>query len=313
MAKTKFCAGVSEISDSYMGFIVDAWGTLHDGETLFAGVADCLKELKERKKTILIVTNAAGRAETHKDKLRAMGLGPSLYHAIVTPDEVIWQGLSAQKDGVFENIGRKAFVFSRGGDVSLLDGTGIEIEDDIERADFVLILGMDYPRKSLPDYEPLIRKAIQRRLKAVCPFPDSLATMGGGMNLLTGPTLLARRFEDSGGIVHYMGKPHQLIYKHCVEILRKKDIYPAQTVALGDTMSHDIIGGAGAGMDTCLFKSGLHAANFGHCTNLYEVNAAMKNLIAVFNNVMPTYLIDEFRWGKTLPDRKHKKRKQPVS
>ena len=43
-----------------------------------------------------------------------------------------------------------------------------------------------------------------------------------------------------------------------------------------------------------------------------EMNNALKNLIAVYNNVMPTYLAPELRWGKSLPDRKHKKRKQPA-
>lgn len=313
MAKTKFCAGVSEISDGYMGFIIDAYGVLHDGEEAFGGVIDALKELKERKKTILILTNAPGRADTHREQLKSMGITPSLYTAIVTPAQVIFEGLSSQKGDVFEKIGKRVFLFNRMGDVSLVEGSGVEVVTDIDLADFVLISGMDYPRKTLLDYEPLIRRAIQRRLKAICPYPDSVAMMTGGMNLLMGPTLLARRFQDSGGIVHYIGKPHPSIFRHCIETLRKKDIYPAQTVMLGDTMAHDIIGGNAAGMDTCLFKSGLHAPNFAHCTNLYEVNATVKNLIAVHNNVMPTYLIDELRWGVALPDRKHKKRKQPVS
>jgi len=28
---TKFCQGISDISDSYAGFIIDQWGVLHDG------------------------------------------------------------------------------------------------------------------------------------------------------------------------------------------------------------------------------------------------------------------------------------------
>lgn len=67
------------------------------------------------------------------------------------------------------------------------------------------------------------------------------------------------------------------------------------------------------GIDTCLVKTGLHAANFAHCQTPKEVNNALKNLMAVYNNVMPNYLTDELRWGKALPDRKHKKRKQPSS
>jgi ribonucleotide monophosphatase NagD (HAD superfamily) len=74
-----------------------------------------------------------------------------------------------------------------------------------------------------------------------------------------------------------------------------------------------VIGANAAGIDTCLFRSGLHAANFAHCKGPKEMNNALRNLIAVYNNVMPTYLAAELRWGKALPDRKHKKRKQPSS
>ncbi len=310
MAKTKFCEGISDISDSYMGFIIDQWGVLHDGEELFPGVVDCLKELKERQKTILILSNSNERAEQNKIKLKKMGLGPSLYTQIVTPAEVIWQGLHDPKQDIFNNVGKRCYVFGRPGQEALLEGTGVEQVQDIGEADFVLVLGMDYPRKTLQDYEPIIRKAIQRRLKAICLNPDSLSMIGTG--LLTGPLLIARRYEDSGGIVYHVGKPHRLIFNQCIQILQKKDIYPAQTVMLCDTMAHDIIGANAAGIDTCLFRSGLHAANFAHCQSLKETNNALKNLVAVYNNVMPTYLANELRWGKTLPDRKHKKRKQPA-
>lgn len=309
MAKTKFCEGVSDISDSYMGFIIDQWGVLHDGEDLFPGAVDCLKELKERKKTIIILSNSEGNAEENKAKLKKMGLGPSLYNCIITPTEVIQDGFKNRKEGLFAGLGDRVYVFGRRGQEEILKDTGVEVVDDIDQANSVLILGMDYPRKMMQDYDPLIRKAIQKRLKAFCLNPDSLAMIGTG--LLTGPLLLARRYEDSGGIVNYVGKPHKMIFNHCIQYLQKKDIYPAQTVMLGDTMAHDVIGAHAAGIDTCLFRSGLHAANFAHCKTPKEVNNALKNLIAVYNNVMPTYLASELTWGKSLPDRKHKKRKQP--
>ncbi|HPD83188.1 MAG: TIGR01459 family HAD-type hydrolase [Alphaproteobacteria bacterium] len=311
MAKTKFCAGISDISDSYMGCIIDDWGVLHDGEDAFPGTVDCLKELKERKKHIIILTNDRKTAEEKKAQLKKMGIGPSLYHQIVTPMEVIREGLTTQKGGVFEKIGKTAYVITRRNDLSMLEGLDIETTDDIERADFLLMLGMDYPMKTLESYAPVIRRSIQRRLKAICADQDSKGLIG--TNFLMGPGLLARYYEDAGGIVHHMGKPYSAIFKYCVELLRAKEIYPSHTVMLGDTMAHDVLGANALGIDTCLFKSGLHAANFMHCSTLKEVDNTLKNLIIQYNNVMPTYLVDEMRWGNALPDRKHKKRKQPVS
>lgn len=309
MAKTKFCAGLSDLSDSYMGILIDDWGVLHDGEDAFPGAVDCLKEFKERHKTVIILCNDRKRADEKKAELKKMGIGPSLYHRIVTPVEVIRNGLEEQS-GVFGDLGDRAYVISRRGDADILDGLDVEAVDDIERADFVLLMGMDYPMKTLETYDPVIRRAIQRRLKAVSANQNSKGLIG--TNFLTGPGLLARRYEDAGGIVHYVGKPHSLIFRHCIELLQEKEVYPSHTIMLGDTMAHDIIGAQGAGIDACLFKSGLHAANFMHCTTLKEVDNTLKNLIIQYNNVMPKFLVDEMQWGHALPDRKHKKRKQPA-
>lgn len=309
MAKTKFCAGLSDISDSYMGCIIDGWGVLHDGEDAFDGAVDALKELNKRKKHIIILTNEATRAPDYKAKLKKMGIGPSLYNEIVTPYEVIAQGLETQKGGIFENIGKRCYVIGRSGQEAFLEETGVEFVEDIEDAQFILILGMDYPRRTLDYYEPVIRRAIQLRLKAICAAPDSQSLIG--TNFLTGPTLVSRRYQDAGGIVHNIGKPYPAIFKHCIELLRAQDIYPAHTVMMGDTMAHDILGADALDIDTCLFKSGLHAANFMHCQTPKEVDNTLKNLIQQYNNVMPLYLVDEMYWGNALPDRKHKKRKQP--
>ncbi len=308
--KTKFCAGVSDFSDSYMGILIDDWGVLHDGEDAFPSAVDTLKELKERHKTIIILCNDRMRADEKKAQLKSMGIGPSLYHTIVTPYDLIQNGLREQKDGLFKKIGEKAFVITRRGDLSILNDTGVEAVEDIEQADFILLLGMDYPMKTLEHYDPIIRRSIQRRLKAICCNQDSKSLIGN--NFLTGPGLLARRYQDAGGIVNYIGKPHPPIFRHCIELLQQKDIYPSHTIMLGDTMAHDVLGAAAAGIDSCLFKSGLHAANFMHCKTLKEIDNTLKNLIIQYNNVMPKFLVDEIRWGEALPDRKHKKRKQPV-
>ena len=310
MAKTKFCAGLSDFSDSYMGILIDDWGVLHDGEDAFPGAVDCLKEFKERHKTVIILCNDRMRADEKKAQLKKMGIGPSLYHSIVTPTEYIRDGLQEQNKAPFKGLGRTAYVITRRGDLSMLDDIDIEVTDDIERADFLLLLGMDYPMKTLEHYDPVIRRAIQRRLKAVCAEQDSKGLIG--TNFLIGPGLLARRYEDAGGIVYHIGKPYPIIFKHCIELLQQQEVYPAHTIMLGDTMAHDVLGAHASDIDTCLFKSGLHAANFMHCTTLKEVDNTLKNLIIQYNNVMPKYLVDEMTWGNALPDRKHKKRKQPA-
>jgi len=308
MGKTKFCQGISDISDSYSAFIIDQWGVIHNGEKLYEGVLDCLEQLKSRNKHVIILSNSGKRAEENTERMRKLGVGPDLYNEIVTSGELTWKGLETQSDGFFQNIGEKCFLMSREGDTSIIDGLDhIEVVDDITEADFLLISGSDAPHKTMVDhYEPLLKKGIRKRLKAICANPDSRILFGN--NSTFGPGMIARRYEDFGGVVQYIGKPHKPIFQYCIRQLQENSIYPGQTVMIGDTMAHDILGASAMNIDTCLVKNGLHFGSFRDCQSAYDVDKALNTLILQYHNARPTYLVDKLKWGKALPDRKHKKR-----
>ena len=240
--------------------------------------------------------------------MKKLGIGPALYDHIVTSGEICWEGLKKQDEGFFKGLGETCFLMSRGGDKSIIDGSGVKPVTNIEEAGFLLISGSDMPEKTMVDfYEPLLRKAVRHRLKAICANPDARALIGD--NYVHGPGLIARRYEDFGGVVHYIGKPHPPIYRYCINMLQKKEIYPGQTVMVGDTMAHDVLGAATVNIDTCLVSSGMHHGSFRTCKTPAEVDRALNILILQYNNVRPTYLVDRLKWGRALPDRKHKKRK----
>jgi len=304
--KTKFCQGISDISDSYAGFIIDQWGVLHDGEKPYEGVVECLKELQSRKKYVIILSNSGKRSETNKERLKKIGIGPSLYNEILTSGEMAWQGLSEQSEGFFRDLGKKAYIICRGGDRSVVNDTGIEIVEDINYADFLIISGADSPEMTLEDYEPVLKGAVRNGLIALCANPDSRGVMGS--QYIMGPGTLARRYQDFGGVVHYIGKPHQPIFQQCIRKLQEREIYPGQTIMIGDAMGHDILGANLVNIDSCLVRGGLHAPAFKKADTPLEVNKALTILVNQFNNVRPKYLVETLRWGDPLPDRKHKKR-----
>jgi HAD superfamily hydrolase (TIGR01459 family) len=307
MSKTKFCQGISDISDSYSSFIIDQWGVLHNGESLYDGVLDCLQELKKRNKYVIILSNQGRRADESAKRLKKLGVSPDLYNNLITAGELTWQGLHEQSDDIFGNLGQKCFLISRGDDKSLIDGLDIEVVDDINDAEFLLISGSDAPKKTLIDYyEPILKSAIRKRLKAICANPDSRILIGNNHEI--GPGIIARRYEDFGGVVHYIGKPHKPIFNYCIRILQENDIYPGQTVMIGDTVAHDIIGASLVNMDTCLVKNGIHYGAFKNCHTPMEVDRALNTLVLQYNNAHPTYLVNRLHWGKALPDRKHKKK-----
>ncbi|MEM7679425.1 MAG: TIGR01459 family HAD-type hydrolase [Pseudomonadota bacterium] len=304
--KTKFCQGISDISDSYMGFIIDQWGVLHDGKKTYDGVLETLKELKQRGKYVIILSNSGKRSEENKERLKEVGIGPTLYNEILTSGEMTWQGLETQDEGFFKNLGNKCYLISRGGDRSIVDGLNIEVVDDPEEATFLLISGADSPEKKLEDYEPALKKAARKQLVGLCANPDSRGVMG--RDYIMGPGTLAARYRDFGGVVHYIGKPHQPIFQRCIKTLQEHDIYPGQTVMIGDAMGHDILGGHLVNIDTCLVKAGLHAPAFAKANTVKDVEKALTLLCNQYNNVRPNYLVHTMKWGTPLPDRKHKKR-----
>ncbi|MGQ0527824.1 MAG: TIGR01459 family HAD-type hydrolase [Alphaproteobacteria bacterium] len=305
--KTKFCQGISDISDSYSGFIIDQWGVLHDGHKPYDGVVDCLKELKNRNKYILIVSNSGKRAEQNRDRMKEIGISPNLYDEIITSGEMTWQGLKNQDNGFFRNLGKKGYLITRGKDRSIVNGLDIQIVEDVKDAEFLIISGADSPEKTLEDYEPVLKVAVRKQMMAICANPDTRGIMGA--EDLMGPGTLARRYQDFGGVVHFIGKPHQPIFQHCIQILQKRDIYPGETIMIGDAMAHDILGGSLVNIDTCLVKCGLHAPNFENAKTPFQTHRALELLVNQYNKVRPKYLVERLEWGRALPDRKHKKRK----
>ena len=310
MATTKFCQGISDISDTYMGFIIDQWGVLHDGQKLYEGVIECLEELKGRKKKIIILSNSGSPSKKNQSKLEKMGLSKELYDHIVTSGEMIRSGLSEQNGNFFKGYGKKCFVFGHSEAKDLFEGTDIEIVKNISDASFILIAGIDKNISTQDDYIPILKEAVRKGLKAICTNPDSHALLGA--SYLMGPGLISRAYEDIGGVVQYIGKPHAPIFKHCIELLQKEDIYPAQTVMIGDTMAHDIMGAHYVNIDTCLVKTGMHAGVFKNCETPADVDRTLDILITHYNHVRPRYLVDNMMWGKALPDRKHKIHKKHV-
>ena len=307
MVNTKFCQGISDISDSYTGFIIDTWGVLHDGEAAFDSAIECLKELRERKKFVLLLSNTEQRADESAAYLKSLGIGPNLYDKIMTSGEMAYQGIKEQKTPGFENLGDKCFLIGGDRTRAFLTSIGITVVDKPTEANFLVIAGWDKLDPVAGNYDADLRECVRKRMKAICINPDSRALMGTGYS--TGTGQIAARFQEFGGVVHFVGKPYKPIFHQCIKILHENGIYPGQTVMVGDTMTHDILGAALMNMDTCLIKNGTHGAFFKNAATPADVNKKLNMLISQFNQVKPTYLVDKLKWGKALPDRKHKRRK----
>lgn len=307
MPTTKFCQGISDISDSYTGFIIDTWGVLHNGESLFESVPDCLKELQSRKKFVMLLSNTEQRADEAAAELKAMGLPSTMYNSIITSGEMLWQGIKNQSEGIFTGLGDTYYLIGGDRTRAFMKTLPVTEVKDVAEAKFLLISGWDALSENIAVYEDTLREVIRKRLKIICVHPDSRALLVPN-HVMGASAQIAKRLQELGGVVNIIGKPFKPIFHHAITVLHKNDIYPGQTVMIGDTMAHDIVGATLVNMDTCLVRNGLHAPLFKTATTPGEVNKMLNMLIAQYNGIRPSYLVDRLKWGKALPDRKHRRR-----
>lgn len=280
---------IERIADAYDLFLVDQWGVLHDGQSPYPAAIEVLARLRARGRRVVLLSNSARRTEIGIAKLTKMGVDRSLYDDLVTSGEQTWRYLKDRPDPFARALGQRCILFSWGYEGGLTGGTGIEVVEDVGRADFILNAGTD--RARLDAYEPILRAAVGRDLPMVCANPD-LVTVSPTGELIICPGSVARRYEELGGRVRYHGKPGRAVYQACF------DLYPeaaARAVGIGDSLHHDIAGAIGAGIASVLVAGGIHAAD------LHIEPGAMpgpENLAALVSKTgqRPDYVIPLFRW-----------------
>lgn len=283
--------GLGALVHRYDAFIVDLWGVLHDGVQPYVDALLCLEELKRRGSRVLILSNAPRRAAEVARRTAALGIGPALYQGIMSSGEEAWQCLHRRADPWYRALGRRVLCLMAAGDRAMLDGLDLAEADAVLGADFVLALGVESAHDRVADFESVLADAAGRQLPMVCANPDLEVVRGGAREICAGA--LARRFEELGGRVRYHGKPHASIYETCFALLGR----PARgrVLAIGDSLSTDIAGAAGVGIDSLWVTGGIHAEELGggageaHPRRLAEACRRA--------GVRPTAAIGALRWG----------------
>jgi HAD superfamily hydrolase (TIGR01459 family) len=277
--------------DHYDGFLLDQWGVLHDGYKPYPGVIACLEEMQARGKRVIILSNAGTRAAHNVQRMSLMGIGPNLYQDIITSGEVAADLLTTKDHPALADLGPNVYIISQDGLSGLLDeNSGACAVPDVMLADFILLSGTDSGRKTLDDYKDVLHTAHEMGLPIICSNPDAQCILGHSM-IMT-PGTLAAYYESLGGTVHYIGKPHPLVYEICLARLAAKGVVAERTIMIGDSLAYDIAGGAMAGIDTCLVLSGLHRLDFAHCHTPSQRSAQIKELAAQMGTPMPSYIAE---------------------
>ena len=278
--------GIAPLAAEHDGFIVDLWGVIHDGIAPYAGAADCLGQLRRAGKRVLLLSNAPRRAGLVRDGLRAMGLADALYDDVLTSGEATRSALLARSEPWAAALGRRVLHLGPAKDRNVIAGLDLDRVETVSEADFILNTGPDDEggEPGPEPYLPLLRRGAALGLPMLCANPDLEIVRGGRRIICAG--LLARFYEQYGGRVHAIGKPHAAIYDLAMPML---GVPRSRTLAVGDALATDIAGARNGAVASCWVLGGIHAELIGRDHALAEAEAASAGLA-------PIATVPSFSW-----------------
>ena len=287
---TKVINSFSEISDKYDVFILDQWGVMHDGHYGYDHAIDAVKHLIYKNKQLMIISNSSKRRISSINHLKDLGFDKNNFIEVMTSGEMIWQELkdfsykynfktkncfhifdSSKEDGKDFRIGLEKFKFI----------------DNIKDADFILACTPFQNTKPI-DYIPILKEALEMNLIMFCANPDFVTVEENNDKNIYCKGTIADLYDHMGGKVVILGKPSKEIYlKSCKQL---DQINKSKTIAVGDSLDHDILGASNFGVDSVLITSGIHK-------DLFK-NGIEKGIKNIENdrkwNFKPTYVCENF-------------------
>ena len=280
--------------DQYDAVILDQYGVLHNGEALLDGVAEALERLQDGRK-LVVLSNTSKRRAPLIAELPGRGFRSEWLHDAICSGECCWEAL---RDSGYASA--VVLGWSDRDSSEYLAGTGVALADG--SPDVVVAYGpdtIDMGGRELTDfrttgdlgpYRALLEDAAARSVPMLCANPDQKTIDVDGVTPLYMPGTMADAYRAMGGEVVLYGKPG---VSHFAAALRAAGVDDAGRALMnGDSLHHDILGAAAAGLDSLfVVDSGVHAKD------LADVSGAGVERLAADEGVpVPTFVMRKFRW-----------------
>lgn len=251
-------SGLADLAPSYKGVLCDVWGVLHNGVDAFADAGAALQRFREEAGgTVVLITNAPRPSAPIHAQLERLGVPRAAYDGLVTSGDVTRARLAANSGKAILHIGPER-------DRPLFDGLDIRLasEDD---AELIVCTGLVEDEAETPDdYRPMLERLVARKLPFLCANPDIVVERGNRLIWCAGA--LARLYEDLGGELTIVGKPHTPIYEAALSLLDEMAGAPVprgEVLAIGDGLPTDIRGAVAQELDVLFITGGIHGSDFG--------------------------------------------------
>jgi len=296
---------LAEFADQYDAFTLGQVGVLSNAHTAFAGVVECLAQLRTLGKKTIILSNCAARAKFQRNKLEnTMGIDPELVSGIVTSGEVTHAYLRQNRGKLGSRVLWIASedLESRGLADFFHDLEGFTLAESVKDADFILVSGVGSIFAGTPSaisttfekdaitkpFEKYFRLACHHSLPMLCANPDEQLFKKAHM-----PGSLARRYKELGGRVIFFGKPHTAVFEAARRLLDDQGFDEGRICHIGDSLNHDVVGADHAGFDAAwVVKTGIDQTHLRKDACAGDVHRLCKDL----QLPSPEVVVPRFEW-----------------
>ncbi|MBI29630.1 MAG: hypothetical protein CFH21_00822 [Alphaproteobacteria bacterium MarineAlpha5_Bin11] len=252
---------ISSIASQFETFIIDQWGVIHDGKKGFKFAFKCIEKLYKLNKNLIIISNSSQMKAITTQRLIDLGFDVNFFNSVNTSGEMIYNQIKKPTLDWSRKLGENCFhLFNPSTNNKFIKNLNKNFVDNIHNANFILGSTVDPKFKTL-DYVPLLRIGVNKKLPFVCANPDyeSVEAFENGSKAICMGTI-AKLYESLGGKMYFLGKPSSHIYNE--SIYKIKNFKKSLTVAIGDSIHHDILGAKKFGIKSLLITSGIHKKRF---------------------------------------------------
>lgn len=285
VASCRVVPDLLSLAGSYDSFVFDQFGVIHDGGSLYPDVKTTMTALRVGGKRNYVLTNSGRDEAYNRKRLAKFGIGADLIDGIITSGDVAKTTSLAKFVRDFgPAILHLASPHEKPLSVPEISPPLVPASD-VQSCDFVYLSGMPDGLEDSwrTDFLPGL---LRTKPPLLCSNPDYVSPRASGMAV--SPGTIAQAYQNAGGHVELVGKPHAEIYAACRQ--RLSDDGAERPLFIGDSYHHDIIGALGAGQDCLLVLTGVHRDLFGPDMSDDEiVETAEKNLIQ--DAQWPTWIV----------------------
>ena len=262
---------LAEIFKNYDTFVIDLWGVMHNGVSLYTNAIEAVDQLKKNSKKIVFLSNAPRPSSKVINFLLKMKMDKKYLEHVMTSGEAAMHAINQNK------FGQTFFHLGPARDISVFEKVKNN-KTDLQSCDFILCTGLfdDYDN-DLDYYKNFLLKHISKKL--ICTNPDLIVHRGSVEELCAGS--VAKVFEELGGEVVYFGKPHKEVYDMCFSSNEK-------VLAIGDNLRTDIKGANNLKIDCIFISNGVHQKEFDNFSEL--------NKLLVKYDVKANFFQRELKW-----------------